>query len=135
MIRIIFALQRRYSVGLLLFIGGLLGVSGCNQPKNGTVTGRVTFKGQPVPDAMVIFMPAAGPAAGAVTKADGTYELTSRVSGDGVVTGSCKIGIYPANMEKPTRPVPNKFHDPETSGLTAEVVPGPNVVDLDLTEK
>src|SRR5262245_33527823 len=126
MLRTFFAHKQRRSVTLLLLIGGLLGVGGCNQPRNGTVTGRVTLKGQPVPDAMVLFIPDAGPAAGSVTKADGTYELTSHQPGDGVVVGHCKIGVYPANPEKPTRQVPAKFHDPETSGLTAEVAAGAN---------
>lgn len=114
------------------------GVTGCGPRTMATVTGKVSFRGQPVPDAFVMFSPAAGPAAGAVSTADGTYRLvTGGPYGGRVFTGRCQITVTDANPEGRSRGVRilPRLADPTTSGLAADLVAGANVVDLDLPEE
>lgn len=116
----------------------LVTVAGCGQPTRATVTGRVTSGGQPVGDAFVLFSPAAGPAAGAVTDAAGSYRLvTGGPHGDRVFIGRCQITVTDANPEGRSggvRILP-RLADPATSGLMAELTAGANVVDLALPER
>src|SRR5262249_42014233 len=75
--------------------------SGCG-PGNGLslgrVSGKVTYKGQPVKNGTVFFMPdeskgtVGPPALGSITS-DGSYVMSTETSGDGVIVGSHKVGI------------------------------------------
>jgi hypothetical protein len=62
------------------------------------VRGKVIYKGQPVKNGTVFFMPdetkgtVGPPAVGSITS-DGSYIMSSSSSGDGVIVGSHKIGI------------------------------------------
>lgn len=62
------------------------------------VRGKVIYKGQPVKNGTVFFMPdeskgtVGPPAVGSITS-DGSYVMSSSSSGDGVIVGSHKIGI------------------------------------------
>jgi len=116
----------------------LMAAGGCGRPSRATVTGRVTCGGRSVADAFVLFSPAAGPAAGAVTDSAGAYRLVAGgPHGDRIFTGRCQIAVTDANPEGRTGPVRILPHlaDPTTSGLAAELVAGPNVVDLELPER
>jgi hypothetical protein len=74
---------------------------GCG-PGNGLnlakVRGKVTYKGEPIKNGTVFFMPddskgtIGPPAVGSITK-DGTYIMSTESAGDGVIVGSHKIGI------------------------------------------
>jgi hypothetical protein len=112
----------------------LVALAGCGG-STGTVTGRVTFKGQPLAGAVVIFVPEAGIGAGGATDSDGRYQLTSRSPGDGVKAGNCKVGFLPADPVKAPLLIPPRLRDPETSGITAVVKGGTNVLDFELPEK
>lgn len=129
----------RRSTGLCLVAAALAaGIAGCGPRTMATVTGKVSFRGQPVPDAFVMFSPAAGPAAGAVTDAAGAYRLmTGGPYGGRVFTGRCQITVTDANPEGRSRGVRilPRLADPTTSGLVADLVAGTNVVDLDLPEE
>jgi hypothetical protein len=119
----------------LLFAGFILSALGCAQEVNGKVTGRVTHKGRPVANAIVMFIPQSGVGAGGATNADGTYELTSKALGDGARIGPCKVAVLSADpLNKPIA-IPAKYTDPEQSGLTADVQKGANVFDFDIPEK
>ncbi|WP_439629396.1 carboxypeptidase-like regulatory domain-containing protein [Gemmata sp.] len=119
----------------LLFAGLILSALGCAQDVNGTVTGRVTHKGKPVANAIVMFVPQSGVAAGGATNQDGTYELTSRALGDGARIGPCKVAVLAADPLNKPLAIPAKYTDPEQSGLAADVRRGPNVFDFDIPEK
>jgi hypothetical protein len=111
---------------------------GCDRPRMAQVTGRVTCRGQPVADAFVLFSPAAGPAAGAVTDADGRFTLmTGGPHGHRVFTGRCLIAVTDATPPERSRdrPIAPRLASAAESGLTAELVPGSNVVDLELPER
>ena len=86
---------------LALLAAALMVQGGCG-PGNGlnlaTVSGKVTYKGEPVKNGTVFFMPdeskgtVGPPAVGSIT-ADGTYVLSTETAGDGVIIGLHKVGI------------------------------------------
>ena len=117
------------------FFIGLVVISGCGKGVQfGEVSGSVTFQGKPLPNAVVFFMPQSGPAAAGATQADGTFKMVTRRPGDGVLLGPCKVAITPADPINSPLPIPTKYTDAETSGLTANVEDGENVFDFELTE-
>lgn len=75
---------------------------GCGEPSPfSEVTGTVTLDGQPVSDATVAFRPSGGGrSAYGVTKADGTYELSTLKPGDGALPGTHKVTIRAVDIEK-----------------------------------
>ncbi len=111
---------------------------GCGQ-SDGLVRvgGTVTYRGQPLPNALVVFMPETPgllPASG-LTDASGRYELMSTAPGDGVAVGKHRVtvtarglakelaeGELPSQFFEDGPPlIPEKYFQPDTSGLTAEV--------------
>jgi hypothetical protein len=100
------------------------------------VTGTVTFNGNPVEGANVIFNPSTGSgqtlASQAVTGADGRFELKTHIG-----AGEFKIGIVPGQYDvtiskldtsgisstlgPPKDLLPRIYRDPSTSGLKADV--------------
>jgi hypothetical protein len=162
--------------------------SGCG-PGNGLnlgrVRGRVTYKGEPVKNGSIHFMPDSnkgtdGPPAMGVLTADGTYILSTDESGDGALVGYHKVGITgleptpvgtdpapdpekaPVDFmkakaraaQKSMRPSPKKsgdtftdragrtfrhvtpktLVDPNSSGISAEVCSGSNILNFDVQE-
>ena len=129
---------------VLLLAGGV----GCGPPLMGPVSGRVTFKGKPVPMAVVCFQPASRPMAVGVTDNEGRYRLSTKISFDGAYGGKHRVGIYPWTLgfgEEPLDPaytplpenradIPEQYRAPHTSPLTADVVAGrDNTIDFELT--
>jgi hypothetical protein len=100
------------------------------------VTGRVTYRGKPVPLGAVMFVPARGLAAVGSVDAEGRFELHSRGPGDGATLGTHKVAFLPPFPPPPGYPaIPKRYRDAETSGLTFEVKAGtPNVCDIDLKD-
>jgi hypothetical protein len=126
----------------------------------GKVTGKVTFKGKPVPTGTIMFHPDAGPAAVGAIGPDGTYTLTTIKPGDGAVVGSHRVTIQattvgPGSLAEPssfeeemqlaqrkdpkakvlvpgkvTWIVPEKYSRPDTTDLTITVQPGRNTIDF-----
>jgi len=121
----------------------LLLCAGCGPegPPRGAVKGRVTFGGDPITGAMVVFEDA-GLAPSANLDADGRFELRTS-EGPGLPVGTYKVAVMPGRMmesgeesplagkKQPPRPKPStkvaeKYHKSATSGLTAEVRDGEN---------
>ncbi len=76
----------------------LVGCSYDNGLQLGRVHGKVTYKGEPVKNGTVFFMPdegqgTIGPSATASLRDDGTYVASTDYAGDGVIVGSHKIGL------------------------------------------
>jgi hypothetical protein len=96
-------MKRVARLGHLTFLATLTSVFifGCG-PGNGLnlarVRGKVTYKGEPVKNGTVFFMPdeqkgtIGPPAVGSITS-DGSYIMSTESAGDGVIVGSHKIGI------------------------------------------
>jgi hypothetical protein len=87
---------------LALFSGSaLIMVLGCgydNGLQLAGVRGKVTYRGEPVKNGTVFFMPdegkgTIGPSATASLRDDGTYVASTDYAGDGVIVGSHKIGL------------------------------------------
>ncbi|MEX2172764.1 MAG: carboxypeptidase-like regulatory domain-containing protein [Pirellulaceae bacterium] len=121
---------------------------GCGSPAlDGTVAvnGTVTYKGQPVEGATVMFMPDGDRrAASGMTDASGRFQLTTLTPEDGAMPGNYKVtvskteitatrpsGDAPPPTENPQWPplttaelLPVKYKLADTSGLTAEVASG-----------
>jgi hypothetical protein len=147
----------------LLLVGSLLAMvlTGCSGgPRLGKVSGKVTFKGKPVPTGTIMFYPDAGPAAVGAIGPDGTYTLTTIKPGDGAVVGSHRVTIQattvgPGSLADPSSfeeelqfaqrqdpkakvlvpgkvewIVPEKYSRPDTTDLTATVQPGTNSIDF-----
>jgi len=130
-------------VGLALL---LLGVSGCGG--NGLVgaTGRLTYKGQPVPSTRVIFQPedVNSRRSTGVTNDDGRFTLRFSRTENGVKLGKHKVYLkYDISVEEETSQIPpkasrelrkiiDKYGDPEKSPLRYEVTHGGQVVEIQL---
>lgn len=134
---------------------------GCGGPArlDGVIaaTGVVTYQGQPVADATVVFAPQGpGRAACGRTDAHGRFQLTTLVSGDGLMPGKYQVTVSKtevagamteeesqAYFQKHGKPpkvttketLPAKYKTAATSGLTAEVTSGgKNDFTLDLVD-
>ncbi len=152
--------QQRRGHGALGVLAGLLlvalVVSGCGagRPKTVKVTGTVTYRGQPLEGARVMFNCAGGRPASATTDASGRFKLETFGSEDGAVLGdhtvtvskyvaipgSAAPGAGQDDMRSPGAPpvrqaVPARYTTPGTSPLKASVTAqGPNDFTFDLTD-
>ncbi|MDR0336060.1 MAG: DUF4198 domain-containing protein [Planctomycetaceae bacterium] len=143
----------------------LINATGCSTGKSNfrveTVEGFVTLDGSPVAGVTVGFSPVdsnAGKPAVGRTDAQGKFVLTATQGGEfgkGTMIGKYFVSLSKetlsreptaqelANADKtgvmPEIPIvsiiPKKYNDPQTSGLTAEVVKGKNNFSFDLQSK
>src|SRR5438105_12106805 len=134
-------MRRQLRVGLLVCI--LIGCGG-GGPRTAIVRGTVTYKGKPVPNGTVTFVPASGHHATGEIRPDGSYTLTSFRPGDGAVPGTYKVvvvamqdmtGRLPEDrVPLPPPIVPNKYTSIATTDLIFEVKEGENTIDLPLRD-
>ena len=154
-----FQAGRLKTVSVLMIISAA--VAGCGgavkgAPKLYRVSGTVTYKGQPVAGAKVMFMGdgTKAPAVG-VTDDAGRYSLSS-LAGSGAVEGKHVVAIMkesepdpaakvnmsmeeaaeaakkPAKTGAGTSLIPAKYQKPETSGLEFVVKPESNTIPIEL---
>lgn len=130
---------------------------GCGGEDVGSVTGKVTMDGQPLPNAIVTFVPEGGGRTGTgKTDANGEYKLVF-AGGEGATIGKNKVAVTTApeavevaamssdspeyaqqamgnasdyNTAKVTEPIPAKYN--KNTELTFEVTSGSNVYDIEL---
>jgi hypothetical protein len=132
-------------------------LSGCGsqQPTVARVHGRIIYQGKPVAVGQIMFYPETGrPAIGTIGP-DGAYKLTTfpDKSGDGALLGKHRVtiestrmigGMQPKSVEDESRAfrggipriewlVPEIFSQLGTTPLKAEVKPGENTIDFDLS--
>lgn len=107
-------------LGLLLMAVATIGLVGCGNsgPTLMTVTGTVTYQGNPVPKATVNIMPAKGAAAMATT--DDAGKFVAQTSGQpGVSVGPAKVMVTLVKMVG----APDKIEDsPEAAAKISELV-------------
>ncbi len=97
------------------------------------VKGKVTYKGQPLTKGLVIFEPDGyGRMASGQLQPDGTFELTTLKSGDGVVAGEHRISITQLDKALAKDRALRKYASPSSSKLTAEVSPEKTEFTFDL---
>lgn len=130
---------------------GLLAVSlacaaGCNSdPGKGTISGKITVNGKPLPGGMITFLPEGGkrdPFSAAIV--NGEYSvpdvtagpakayITSHQGEEPPPIGKGDITPVPRPGRKGKAEVPAKYGNPDTSGLALTVQKGDNTFDADL---
>jgi len=147
------------SVGLSLALA--LVTTGCgggdaNMPKLGKVSGKVTYKGQPVTSGHIVFTPAAGKggetgqtATGEINS-DGTYSMTTFNTGDGAILGQHVVTVTVRekgsedmgkpdaqgriNYSLPKAVTPTKYSSVESSPLRCTVVESGTTFDIELKD-
>lgn len=126
-----------YGCWLLLFV---VTTTGCSSGDFGTVTGKVTADGNPLPNAMVTFFPQPdGRTSSGLTDENGEYELTYSRQQQGALKGEHMVRITTAIAEGEygdkiaEEKIPAKYN--LSSELTKEVKGGRNVIDFDLDLK
>ncbi|MGE3822010.1 MAG: hypothetical protein AB7I30_21565 [Isosphaeraceae bacterium] len=154
---------RRLRVPAVL-VALVLGGQGCSDDgfgKRYTVTGTVTYNGEPLPIGRINFVPKdpeGRPAAGSIV--NGKYYLTTHDPDDGALVGEYKVTItsYGGDLEKVQREadeaggaqdampdqmavaqaqkslIPEKFGSFEGSGLTGDVRAKFNTIDFELRD-
>ena len=125
-----------FALVMLFFV---VGCGGPEHPEVGRVSGVVTLDGQPLAEATVMFQPTNGRASIATTDSAGKYALTYLDGVPGALLGTHKViirteipgedGQPPIAKEK----LPKKYH--EQTELTAEVGPGTNTFNFELTRQ
>jgi hypothetical protein len=146
---------RRMWAVLLLFPLGLM-VAGCGRSSEATVTGKVTYKGQPLKGGSVSLISEAGGVVRSTIEEDGSYKITKAPVGPAKVTVDTKA-LRPVNQKAVKGPyananapqevlpksakggdasryvaIPARYADPEKSGLTVEVKSGKNEQNIEL---
>jgi hypothetical protein len=142
----------RLGRGLIVCL--VLLTAGCGS--RGTVSGTVTYKGAPIPSGNVTFVPEKGGAVTAVIE-DGKYTAENVPAGPATiavtsVAGNARSAFMSKRMtppkDAPIPPearkafeggqgkkgieIPERYNDPNQSGLTCTVRGGPQTHDIDL---
>ena len=137
------------AAGCFFVAAACLATSGCGQkeeiPELVSVTGKVTFQGQPLADASISFIPTDEDreATSIVrpsgkTDEQGEYELSWNTEHAGAPPGKYQVMItaFKPNDDEEVQPeslIPKKYNSPKTSGLIADVKEdGENVFNFDL---
>ena len=130
-----------------------------DRPQTAVAHGTVRYRGNPVSGAEVRFISEGAPRfATGTTDENGNFTLTTFVEGDGAVIGTHVVTVSKSNVEIPVEDgvrdaeayersraaadvaqkagsaLPERYTDPESSNLSAEVQPGANQVDLELVD-
>jgi hypothetical protein len=147
-------------IGVLGFVCGCGPKVDANLPTRVPAKVTVTYKGAPVADAHVSFMPTASGAKSAfgTTDAQGVAKLSTLGGDDGAVPGEYNVAVRKTKIEGPQTPVdpnnpnaapadptkiqtktvdlvPGKYSSPANSGLKASVTKdGKNEFTFDLTD-
>jgi hypothetical protein len=147
----------RYLLSLVAGLGLVYHLSGCsadpNMPKLGKVSGKVSYQGKPLDAGRVVFTPVAGKggesdqgASGEISS-DGSYEMTTFNTGDGVVLGQhiVTVVVQKGEMPKPDanghinyvlpkNATPAKYATADKSPLRCTVVAEGMTFDIELKD-
>jgi len=125
------------ALGLVIGCGG--GASG-PAAKLVPVSGKVTYKGQPLAKGRVSLMPVKPGNTSTGDIVDGAFKLSTYQKDDGAPPGSYKVAVTAwekePTMESPkgVPAIPQKYFDAAKSGLTAEVGVQKTELTFDLKE-
>ncbi len=151
------------SLSLMSLVSLALGCGGDgpppDRPATVQVTGTLTYNGEPVGGASISLKNTGnGPGAAGISDANGKYTLTTFTSGDGAVPGEYLVGVIKSeivgadtsyfDVESPnygkTPPpeaegklvhhIPEKFNNPDTSGIRVTISEGQDSVPIELKD-
>lgn len=138
---------RALKLGLAMVLPALvIGCGGSGGPEMATVTGKVTYQGKPLTKGTISFI-STDPSrsnANSVIGPDGSYSLQTTNPGDGAVVGEYKVIVSDVDpnslntaapgepVKKQERLIPEKYENPDSSGLTRKVESGRNTFDIAL---
>lgn len=104
--------------------------------------GSVSYKGEPLPNAVVYFLPideqkdldgkTPVPFPRGMTQSDGTFAVTTFKPNDGLPPGEYRMTVFCPNQSAPPvdgeypELLPSRYQDPNKSGLDATIVEGSN---------
>jgi hypothetical protein len=125
--------------------------SGSKLPATAAVSGTVTYKGKPLPNAEISFIPeGGGRAASGRTDESGRFTLGTFSIDDGALIGKHRVSVSARGPDRPAKAgegsgmpggtvpgdplIPMKYFSPVSSGLVQEVTSGTNRVELALTD-
>jgi hypothetical protein len=129
-------LRRLTALGL---VGVAVASTSCSQDKRVPVfpvTGQVSFAGKPTPRALLVFHPVIESSLrplGTVDE-DGTFTLTTYEQGDGAPAGDYTVTVEWRRLatinddQRPPNKLPARYSNPKSSGITARVSEGDNVL-------
>jgi len=132
--------SRRRVLGASLLLVAALSVlllAGCKGKPTGTVSGKVTYKGQAVTTGSVnFFAPEKGIGADAKLDSSGKFTLSQPLEAGTYkvyVTPPLPEQLPPGSTAKPAPfDVPKKYQDAVTTSVSKEVKPGPNDIPIEL---
>jgi hypothetical protein len=123
------------SILTIVLLGVLSGCSRGDLPELAPVTGKVTLDGKPVRSGLISFVPDPSrgtdgtPGIGNIDE-NGNYRIAT-LEADGAQVGFHKVRAYVLEGGVPA--IPERYLDPDKSGLTFEVKAGQeNVFDVEL---
>jgi hypothetical protein len=108
-------------------------VSGCAQEQTGTISGKVTFLGQPLPEGIVSFVSQEGKV---VTDRvhDGQYVVQGVPVGPAKITVRQIVDGFAKNQLPAGKEIPLRYRSADDSGLLYTVVSGKQTHDFELSE-
>lgn len=119
-----------FRLGVCLAAGLTVALAGCGGSSKATVSGTVTYKGEPLPAGMIAFIGKDNQVASGAIEPNGHYSVRN------VPIGPVKISVTPppAPLQDSKPPegmpttksvsIPDHYKDPEKSGLTYTVKSG-----------
>ena len=129
--------RRRFALPALCVLT-CLATTGCGS--YGSVSGKISYKGEPLTGGTVLFFPGSAGAVSSVIGPDGGYKVDNVPAGPvtiAVETKSAQPFSPPdkaptADAAPKTAALPDAYSDPKGSGLTYTVKAGPQTHDIDL---
>ena len=109
---------------------------GDSRPHRVGVAGRVLIDGQPLTRGRILFVPEHGRPSAAAIDGQGRFQLTCFENHDGAVQGTHRLAVAPSgtDLEADTPwPVPARYSDFRTSGLSAEITSSTDSLVVQLT--
>lgn len=134
--------------GQFVWVGILWVLVGCGGPNVAPVRGKITLNGKPIGPGDILFVPdetkgTQGKAAVGSFEADGLYSLTTYKKDDGALVGHHHVivrprppGVAPGRefaKDAQLPPIPAKYADLSNPLLSAEVKPGSQEINFNLT--
>ncbi|MDR2706893.1 MAG: carboxypeptidase-like regulatory domain-containing protein [Planctomycetaceae bacterium] len=133
--------KKIFCSSILVLLGIIPMVIGCDNSAPANVTGTVTLDGKPLPRAKVIFSPVDGSRSSiGVTDSQGKYKLRFSASTQGATVGEHKVEIRTTPTEsdssvkiKPVEIVPARYN--KSTELKQTLKKGTQVINFDLSSQ